>query len=83
MHEEAIASFKKALQFSPDSLPAWQGLAVTYSLAGNETEAHSAAENVLRIEPRFSLEYLAEMLPFKNKSDTELVIEALRKAGLK
>jgi adenylate cyclase len=83
LHEEAIASFRKALQLSPDNLQAWQGLAATYSLAGYGAEARSAAENVLRIEPKFSLEYLADVLPFKNKRDTKLVIDALCKAGLK
>jgi hypothetical protein len=62
---------------------AWQGLAVTYSLAGYEAEARSAAENVLRIEPKFTLQYLENILPFKNKTDTEQVIDALRNAGLK
>ena len=69
--------------YSPDNLYAWQGLVVTYSLSGYKTEARSAAENVLRIEPRFTLEYLGKMLPFKSKTDTELVIDALRNAGLK
>jgi len=83
LHLEAIAAFKKSLEHSPDNLSAWQGLTAIYSLSGQETEALSAAENVLRIEPRFSLEYFAEMLPYKNKTDTELVIDALRSAGLK
>jgi adenylate cyclase len=82
-YEEAISAFKKAFEHSPDNLFAWQGLATTYSLSGCEAEAHSAAESVLRIEPRFTLEYFAKMLPFKNKTDTELVIDALRNAGLK
>jgi adenylate cyclase len=82
-YEEAIVAFKKALRHSPDNLNAWQGLAATYSLSGFEAEARSAAEDVLRIEPKFTLEYFAKMLPFKNKTDTELVIDALRNAGLK
>jgi adenylate cyclase len=82
-YEEAIAACKKSLQHSPDNLYAWQGLAVTYSLSGHETEARSAAENVLRIEPGFTLEFLGDMLPFKSKSDTDFVIDALRNAGLK
>ena len=83
LHEEAIAAFKKTLQHSPDNLFTWQGLALTYSLSGHETDASAAAENVLRIEPKFTLEHLGKMLPFKSKTDTELVIDALRNAGLK
>jgi class 3 adenylate cyclase/Tfp pilus assembly protein PilF len=83
LYEDAIAAFKKALQHSPDNLFAWQGLAVTYSLSGHETEARAAGKNVLRIEPKFTLEHLGETLPFKSKTDTELVIVALQNAGLK
>jgi adenylate cyclase len=81
-YEEAIAAFKKSLQHSPDNLYAWLGLTMTYSLSGQETEARSAAESVLRIEPKFTLEHLGDMLPFKSKSDTDSVIDALRNAGL-
>jgi hypothetical protein len=57
-------------------------LAGTPSLLGREKQARVAAKEVLRINPKSSLEYYAKTLPFKNQADTELYIEALRKAGL-
>jgi len=59
------------------------GLANTYIWIGQEEEARNHAEEVLKIDPKFSLEGYAVLLPFKNQADTDRVIDALRKAGLK
>jgi adenylate cyclase len=82
-HEEAIATLQKAVKRNPDDLIAHVTLAITYSMAGREEEARAQAAEVLRIDPKFSLEYFAKTLPYKNQADTELAIDALRKAGLK
>jgi len=82
-YEEAISAYKKALHRAPDSLFAHLGLASAYNLLGREEEARAEAEEVLRIDPKFSLDHLAKSLFFKNQADTELVIDSLRKAGLK
>jgi hypothetical protein len=36
-----------------------------------------------KINPKFSLDSFAERLPYKDKSQTEKYIDALRRAGLK
>ncbi|MFO8164073.1 MAG: tetratricopeptide repeat protein, partial [Desulfatiglandales bacterium] len=81
-YEEAIAALQKALQMSPDNLPALTHLAATYSLSGREQEARAEAAEILRVNPKFSLQYFAKTTPHKNPADKELVINALRKAGL-
>jgi adenylate cyclase len=81
-YEEAVAAYKRVLHDNPDDMRAHTGLASAYGLLGQEKEARAAAEEVLRVEPKFSVEYV-KTLPFKNKADKELLIEALRKAGLK
>jgi hypothetical protein len=50
---------------------------------GREEDAHSEAAEVLEIDPEFSLERYAKTLPFKNKSNKDRYVDALRKAGLK
>jgi len=50
---------------------------------GKEKEAHAEAKEVLRLNPRFSLEGLGKNLPYKNQDQIDRFIEALRKAGLK
>jgi adenylate cyclase len=82
-YEEAIAVYKRALHRNPDDMLAHAGLAATYSLLEREEEAHAEAAEVLRINPKFSLDHLAKTMPFKNQTDTERYIDALRKAGLK
>jgi adenylate cyclase len=82
MYEEAVAACKKALRVKPDNLPARLRLAAAYSLSGREEEARAEAAEILRIDPKFSLKRFAKGQPYKNQSDTELFINALRKAGL-
>jgi TolB-like protein len=82
-YEEAIAALKKALNRAPNDVLTHLQLVFAYSLAGRMDEAQAEAEEVLKINPKFSLENLAETLPYKNKADKGLIIEALRKAGLK
>ena len=83
MYEESIAALKKALRMSPDNLLAHTRLTAAYSLSGSEQEARAEAAEILRINPKFSLEYFAKTQPYKNPHDRALLIDALRKAGLK
>jgi TolB-like protein/class 3 adenylate cyclase len=82
-YDEAIVTFKKALHVNPNYLPAHAFLAACYSSLNRQAEAESAAEEVLRINPKFSLESYAKTLPYKNKADIDRYLAALRKAGLK
>jgi adenylate cyclase len=82
MHEEAIASLRKALSSSPDNLLARVRLAATYSLSGREEEACAEAAEVLRINPKFSVDSYTKTAPYKDQSETDKFINALRKAGL-
>jgi adenylate cyclase len=83
-HEGAIGEFRKALRLYPDSLLPHLGLAGTYSLMGREQEAHAETAEILRIDPKFSLNRQAKgFLFFKNQNDADRYIESLRKAGLK
>ena len=82
-YDEAIAAQKKAISLAPDSYMGHLFLASTYSLAGRDEEARAEASEVLRIQPKFSLGRFAKRLIYKNKADTDRLIDALRKAGLK
>jgi adenylate cyclase len=81
-YEKAIQHLKKALIGSPDLLTPYLYLTASYSSLNRTEEAHKAAEEVLRIEPNFSLEYHKNILPYKNQETLNNYIEALRKAGL-
>jgi adenylate cyclase len=81
--EEAVSAFKKAIRLSPDNIYAHAGLAVTYSMIGREKEALAEAAEVLRIDPKYSVGSFAKNHPYKDQSQTDRVVSAMRKAGLK
>jgi adenylate cyclase len=81
--EEAVSAFKKALQRAPDHPLAHIGLGATYSLMGREKEARAEAEEILRINPKFSLDHFKKTSPYKDPSEIDKIADALRKAGLK
>ena len=84
-YEEAVSAFKKAIQLAPDDLVAHVVLAITYIWMGREKEAHAEAAEVLRIKPKFSLDYWYNSYGAmdKDQSRRDRYIAALRKAGLK
>jgi adenylate cyclase len=57
-------------------------LAACYGHLGRFEEAQATWQEVLRVNPDYSLEYRRKVLPFKNPADFELAIEGLRKAGV-
>ncbi len=81
-HEEAITALKKALDRAPNDILTHVRLASAYSLAGRMDEARAEAEEVLKINPKFSIENYAKTFSFQNKADIDLITDALRKAGL-
>ncbi|MGZ6202986.1 MAG: tetratricopeptide repeat protein [Thermodesulfobacteriota bacterium] len=81
--EEAVSAFKKAIQLEPNNIDSHIQLAATYSLMGREKEARAEAAEVLRINPKFSVESWKKRSPYKDQSETDRIIAALRKAGLK
>jgi TolB-like protein/Flp pilus assembly protein TadD len=81
--DEALSEYKKSIQREPNNIFAHTGKAATHIMMGQEEEARAEAAEVLRINPKFSLDSLARSLPFKEQSMIESYISALRKAGLK
>jgi adenylate cyclase len=81
--EEAVSAYKKAIQLAPDNITAHIHLTTTYIWMGREKEARAEAAEVLRINPKFSVDSHANMLSFKDQSVNDRVVAALRKAGLK
>jgi adenylate cyclase len=81
--QEAIAPLKQYLARYPNILSAHLTLAAVYSELGKVAEARVEAAEVLRINPKFSLEVDKQREPIKDPAVLERHIAALRKAGLK
>ena len=79
--EEAVATLKKAVERAPNWFWPHAHLAVTYSMLGMDTEARAEAAEVLRINPRFSIEWAAKNTAY-DQARMVKVFDAMRKAGL-
>ncbi len=83
-YDQAIAEFKKSINLWPDDQGAHVWLAAAYSLTDRMEDARAEVAEVLRINPKTSLEDIAKNGYYKYKrADKERFINALRKAGLK
>lgn len=82
-YQEAITWCEKAVRQEPNDLLAHIMMTAVYSLSGREAEARAEAAEVHRIQPKFSLEKFTKKLANKNQEYKELLVGALRKAGLK
>ncbi|MGA2318277.1 MAG: adenylate/guanylate cyclase domain-containing protein [Thermodesulfobacteriota bacterium] len=82
-YEEAISAFKKSLHYGPNYLWTHIQLTATYSMMGREKEARAEAAEVLRINPKFSVDWYLKRSLMKEQSKKDKTANALRKAGLK
>ena len=84
-YEDAIEAYKQVLKRAPNSWFAHISLTATYSASGREEEARRQAEELLRLDPAFSLDKYAEatLRIIEDKSLAEWYDVNLRKAGLK
>jgi len=73
-YEKAIEAAKKALQREPNTQFPYIHMAVSFIRLGREEEARAAAGEILRVNPKFSMERYAKMLPF-TKPVADRVIE--------
>ena len=46
-------------------------------------DARSQAKELLKVQPNFSAEYFGKRLTIKNDADRDLILNGMRKAGLK
>jgi adenylate cyclase len=82
--EEAVSAYKKAIKLAPHFIDAHAGLAATYIMMGREKEARAEAAEILRINPKFSVDsYAKGFVGYTDQSETDKYINALRKTGLK
>jgi tetratricopeptide (TPR) repeat protein len=82
-YEEALALLQQLLSHYPKHLGGHLTLAAVYSDLGKEAEARAEAAEVLRINPKFSLEVHRQRVPIKDPAVLERHLAALRKVGLK
>jgi adenylate cyclase len=80
--EDAIDSAKTSSGIDPDYPFNYMVLAIAFAESEREQEARTAIENLLRIDPSYSLRTFSECQPFRDAKVLNRHIEGLRKAGL-
>lgn len=80
--EEAVKACEKALERAPEGMIVHFMATTVFSACGKEKEARKMAKELLRINPKFSVESFAAKLPYKDPKEKVPVVDALRKAGL-
>ena len=81
-YEQAVSTLKKALALNPKNISARRMLTVTYVEMGRLEDAKIEAEEILKIDPRFTSKGFEKIMPFKDGELGIRYMEALRKAGL-
>jgi adenylate cyclase len=81
-YEEAVELLLQRVSRNPVTDVSRALLAACYGHLGRVEQARATWQEVLRVNPGFSLEYRRKVLPFKNPADFERVIEGLGKAGV-
>jgi adenylate cyclase len=76
---EAIAAGKKALRLIPSHPGAYRNLASAFAHLGRDAEAREAAACLLEVDPAFTI---SAWIARGGQSNSPLLIEGLRKAGL-
>ncbi|KAB2914150.1 MAG: tetratricopeptide repeat protein [Hyphomicrobiaceae bacterium] len=80
-YDDAIKAFQAGIAKNPgaERLHVW--LAAALAHAGRIEDAKWEVEQVLMLNPNFSLAAIAKVFPFKNKTDADHFLGGLRKAG--
>jgi adenylate cyclase len=81
-YKEAIATLKEGSARHPEWALTHYGLVTVYCATGQYEEARAEVEEILRIDPMFSLEQHTMRLPYKDQTVNERLLADLRKAGL-
>ena len=81
-YAEAIDAFVKSIDSNPASERIHVWLAAAYAQSGEIDEAEWEADQVLTLNPDFSLQRMEKSLPFKDAEDLKHFTDGLRKAGL-
>ncbi len=81
-YDQAIKILKKAISREPDYIVTHLVLAAAYAQSGKDADARAEADEVLRLNPKFSLRAFAAFVPIRMKADLERFVMALRKAGI-
>jgi len=81
-YEDAISYHKKVIAINPTYLLPRIRNTACYAALGRTEEAHTSADELLRLYPKFSINNFTKVMIYKDQAVKERWIANLRKAGL-
>ena len=81
-YEEAVVPLTDSINRNPKALVTHSFLAASYGQLGWEKEAQEKVEDILKMNPKFSVGGWSKCFKFKDPADLEHYADGLRKAGL-
>ncbi len=81
-YEDAADTFHKAAQRNPNAQHPHMWLAASYAHLGRMDEATWEAEELLTLDPDFSIRRMEDTVPYKDPLHLERLLDGLRKTGL-
>jgi tetratricopeptide (TPR) repeat protein len=82
-YEDTINVCNEALNRWPQDVPERARLSMAYMALNREEKARKAAQELLRIDPKFSAQRFAENMTYKDPTMATRALELMQKAGLK
>ncbi len=80
-YEQCVEVAKRAIALDPNFVGSHVDLVLCYAALGAE-EARTAAAEIIRTNPCFTLKAYAAYAPYTNELDLKLDVERLRNAGV-
>lgn len=81
-YADSVKMCKEVLSRWPNQFYAHVERVMTYMAWGYEEEARAAAQDLLSLDPKFSIQRHAQLITYKDPALTEQALELIRKAGL-
>ena len=81
-YEEAVRQSQAAVRLRPGYGSAYRLLAASAGMAGQTEIATAALQDLRRVQPNASLEWIKAYVPLKNDADLSHYLEGFRRAGL-
>ncbi len=81
-YEAAEWPFVDVLKSTPEFVPPRAHLAATLAAMGRLGEARAEIEELIKVNPGYTLRNLPKSVPYKNEKDLDRFLDALRKVGL-
>ena len=81
-YEKALEACKQAVSISPNSGGAHRRLALAYTFLGRMDEAKFQAQELLRLQPNFTISRYAEGQAYRDPADIKILADGLRLLGL-